>query len=427
MNNDKLNIAIFTDTFLPRFDGIITSILNTSGELMRRGHRVRIIAPRIRKNQEEIIKDYNPNLEVSLIPGVKALFYPDFRLTIPATPWIIRSLKNMKVDVIHLHTPFTMGMEAILSSAYLGAPLVSTFHTYFIEPEYLKIVHLHRLPGITRFGWAYSNLFHNMCDVTVSPSRFTADELRRNSLACPIRVISNGISLREPATLSEEEKAKIRKKYGLKKNIMLFIGRVSPEKCIDVMMKAARRVFEKRNDVTLLIVGDGPGFEYLKKTSVDLGIVDNTVFTGGIPHTELLKSGIFEVSKFFVTASTSENQPMTIIEATMFGLPIIGVDSRGVPEMISDNGFVAKPGDDREIAQYMLKLLEDDELRDTMAAHSIEMGYKYDIRETTERMEKLYRVIIRKVRRQGRKRRRSLKALYKIILQSYRPGGAMRR
>ena len=414
-----MNIAIFTDTFIPRFDGIITSILNTTGEFKRRGHNVKIIAPRIRKNQEDIIREYNPNLNVSLIPGVKAMFYPDFRITLPATPWIIRTLKKLKVDIIHFHTPFTLGMEAILAAAYLGKPLVSTFHTYFVEPEYLKIVHLHRLPGLTRFGWGYSNFYHNMCDVTVSPSQFTADELERNNLKCPIRVVSNGIPLREPKKFTEAEKEAIRKKYGLKKNVILFIGRISVEKCIDVVMKAAKQIFENRDDTTLLIVGDGPAFDYLKKTSVDLGIQDNTVFTGGIPHDDLLKSGLFEISRFFITASTSENQPMTIIEASMFGLPLIGVNARGVPEMIKGNGFIAEPGNSEEIAGYMEKLLEDDDLYKEMSIKAKEMGSNYDIRKTTDKMLDLYHVIKKKVKRQGKSRKVSLKTMYKIFRSSY--------
>ncbi|MCD4786525.1 MAG: glycosyltransferase [Candidatus Eremiobacteraeota bacterium] len=410
-----MNIAIFTDTFLPRFDGVITSILNTAEEFIRRGNTVRVFAPRIRKNQDEMIREYLPGLDFSLIPGVSALFYPDFRVTVPVTPWVIRELKKMQADVIHFHTPFTMGMEGILSSAYLSLPLISTFHTYFIEPEYLKIVHLHRLPGITRFGWAYSNFFHNMCDVTISPSQYTADELIRKNLRCPVRVISNGIPLRASRDLSEEEKEEIRRKFGLKKNVMLFIGRVSVEKCIDVVMRAAAKIFQGRNDTTLLIVGDGPAFEQMKELAKEMGIQENTVFTGGIPHAQLIESGIFEISKFFVTASTSENQPMTIIESSMFGLPIIGVNAKGIPEMISDNGFIAEPGNEAEIADYMQRLIEDDELHKKMSKGSIRKGQEYDIVKTTDQMEKLYEVLIKKVKRQGKRRRISLKTLYKIL------------
>jgi len=410
-----MNIAIFTDTFLPRFDGVITSILNTAGEFIRRGNTVRVFAPRIRKNQDEIIREYLPGLNFSLIPGVSAIFYPDFRVTLPVTPWVIRTLKRMNADIIHFHTPFTMGMEAILSSAYLSLPLISTFHTYFIEPEYLKIVHLHRLPGLSRFGWAYSNFFHNLCDVTISPSKYTAEELISKNIRCPVRIISNGIPLKSPRILSREDREKIRKKYRLKQNVMLFIGRVSVEKCIDVVMRASKRVFQKRDDTTLLIVGDGPAFEQMKELAGDLEIQDNTVFTGAIPHEELLGSGLFEISRFFVTASTSENQPMTIIESSMLGLPIIGVSARGVPEMISDNGFIAKPGNDEEIADYMERLLEDDELRKRMSENSMKKGKEYDIVRTTDQLEKLYKVLMRKVERQGKRRKISLKTLYRIL------------
>jgi glycosyltransferase involved in cell wall biosynthesis len=233
---------------------------------------------------------------------------------------------------------------------------------------------------------------------------------------CPVRVISNGIALQESQKLTESEKNKIRQKYGLKDKVMLFIGRVSVEKCIDVVMRAAKKVFEKRNDTTLLIVGSGPALEDLKNLAKTMGIEENTVFTGSIPHDELIASGLFEISRFFVTASTSENQPMTIIEACMLGLPLIGVDAKGVPEMIEDNGFVAAPGNHEQMAGFMEQLLADDELHKNMSEKSKIRGAGYDIRKTTDQMEELYNLAINKVKRQGKRRRVSFKTMRRLLL-----------
>lgn len=389
-----MNIAIFTDTFIPKFDGVVTSILNTTGELLRLGHRVMITAPRIRPNQEEIVKNHDSRIELLLIPGVNALFYPDFKITPPIAPWIVSRVRKFGADVIHFHTPFTIGLEAIVVSRVLNLPLLSTFHTYFSEPEYLEIVNMDKIPGLVKFGWAYSNFFHEKCDYTISPSEFTAGELKRRKMKGKIEVISNGIPLKEPSPLDEEQAKKIRAKYGLKEKVFIFVGRVSREKSIDVLIKAASIVFKKRKDTTFLIVGDGPGIDEIKDLARSENILDSVVFAGFIPHDELLNSGIFEISSFFATASTSENQPMTIIEACMFGLPIIGVDARGVPEMIRGNGFVAEVGNHREIANYMLHLLEDDELRNKMSKKSLEMGKKYDIRKTTQNLLDLYERVI---------------------------------
>jgi glycosyltransferase involved in cell wall biosynthesis len=393
-----MNVVFFSDTFMPKIDGIVTSILNTAGELLRRGHRVMIVAPRIRKNQEEIIKKYDPRLEVMLISGLNALFYPDYRLTPPMAPFVVSRLKKFGADLLHFHTPFTMGLESIFASRLMGLPLVGTFHTFFIEPEYLKIVKLHWVPGLVRFGWTYSNFFHDRCDMTVSPSRFTADELERKKMKSPLTIISNGVPLQEGRVLAEAEKDEIRKRYGLKGDVMLFIGRVSEEKCIDVLIKAARIVFGKRDNASLLLVGDGPAREKLAAMARDEGISDRVAFAGAIPHDELIRSGIFETSCLFATASTSENQPMTIIEACMFGLPVIGVDAKGVPEMIDGNGFVAKPCDPEDMACCMLRLLEDNALREAQSRRSIELGREYDIKRTTDRMIRLYEGLIEKKR-----------------------------
>ncbi len=107
---------------------------------------------------------------------------------------------------------------------------------------------------------------------------------------------------------------------------------------------------------------------------------------------------------------------MTIIEASMFGLPVIGVKARGVTEMITDNGFTAEPGNFKEIAGYMNRLLSDKVLHREMSVNSLKKGGEYDIRKTTDKMLEVYDVISKKVKRQGKFRRPSLKTLYKIFM-----------
>jgi 1,2-diacylglycerol 3-alpha-glucosyltransferase len=391
-----MNIAFFTDTFMPKFDGVVTSILNTTGELIRRGHRVMIFAPKIHRNQVEIIREYNPEIEVMLIPGVNALFYPEFKLTPPAVPWVVSRLKKFNADIIHFHTPFTMGMESIIASRLLKKPLVSTFHTYFCEPEYLKIVKLDWIPGLVKFGWLYSNFFHDRCCVTLSPSHFSAGKLKSLKIKCPVEILSNGIPMQNPRELTMQEREELKKKYNLKEHVILYVGRVSEEKCLDVLINAMTVVSGKRDDTTLLVVGDGPAAGKFRQMARDMKLDGCITFTGGIPHETLIKSGIFEISDFFVTASTSENQPMTIIEACMFGLPLVGVNAKGVPEMIRENGFIAEPGNFQEIARYMLQLLEDDKLRNQMSEKSRIMGASYDIRNTTEQLLEVYNNLLEK-------------------------------
>jgi glycosyltransferase involved in cell wall biosynthesis len=283
-----------------------------------------------------------------------------------------------------------MGLEAIIASKILKIPLISTFHTYFCEPEYLKIVKLDWVPGLVQFGWAISNFYHDRCNVTLSPSNYSAEKLKSMKIKSPVKILSNGIPLQVPKKLTAEEKQKIKQKYSLKDRVMLFIGRVSEEKCIDVLIESSKKVLEKRNDTSLLIVGDGPAANRLKQLSKDSNLDKSIIFTGGIPHDKLIESGLFEISDLFVTASTSENQPMTIIEACMFGLPIIGVDAKGVPEMIQNNGFIAEPGNSSQIAEYMLKIFDDEALRINLSERSLNLGKTYDIKKTTDQLLDIY-------------------------------------
>ena len=365
----------------------MTSLMNTSRELSRRGHRVVIFAPKPAR-KEAITEDFG-GLNVVLVPGIKAPYYPDIRLTRPFNGFVWKALREMKVDLLHFHVPFTLGAECIFDGKLLKKPVVGTFHTFFGEEEYLKIAGKGNSKFLKRLVWRYCLLFYNRCRAVVSPSRYTGEELVRQGLRMNPEIIPNGVLFDETAP-READVLSVREKYGLTENTALFVGRVSREKSIDILLRAARIAGESLPDFRLLIVGDGPAMEESKALAAELNLGEKAVFAGMIPHRELLKSGIFQASKLFVTASKSENQPMTILEAMLFGLPVVGVNQRGIPEMVDGNGILAGADDPAAVAGACLSLLRDGDLRERMGERSTILAKSYDIRATTDQMEKLY-------------------------------------
>ncbi|MBP7552626.1 MAG: glycosyltransferase [Spirochaetes bacterium] len=382
----KLNIAYFLDNFYPQVNGVVTSSINTCSEMSKRGHRVLAVAPKPfdLKNYPE---DYFP-YDIVFQDGFPAYFYPDFNFTYTFDNKIYKKLKEFKPDLIHFHAPFTLGYQAIRIAKKLKVPVVGTFHTFFAEPEYLKLIGMENNKFLQNFGWFYSNNFFNKCDMAVSPGKATAEILKKNKLKTPIQIISNGVECMKYQNFNCSYKLTF--SYKEEFDYILYIGRVSQEKDIDILLDSLTILLKKKKNTILVVVGGGPSIEDLKKRSVELGIKDNVIFTGMIPNKDLLESGLLKKVKLFVTASTSENQPMTILESIMFGLPIVGVDARGVPELVEGNGFIVKPKDPEALAEKMYEILSNEKLRETFSKRSLELSEKYDIRNTSDVMEKMY-------------------------------------
>ncbi|NLG83640.1 MAG: glycosyltransferase family 4 protein [Firmicutes bacterium] len=395
MTTDRLRVAFFVDNFYPQFNGVLTSYMNTVRELVRRGHEVFIVAPKIASRKRYDPKDFPYPLLYRR--GIPAFFYPDFRLTPPFSLTSLLHIRRFAADIIHFHSPLTVAMQGIATARLLGIPLIGTFHTFFAEREYLRVVGLEDWDWLVRAGWWYNNLFYNACAVVVSPSRWTAEELRLHGVRSRIEVIPNGIEFSRYAAFSPRGSLPVYLPEGAE--IVLYVGRVSREKCLEVLIEAMRHLVVARPQAHLVIVGDGPARDELMALVRAYGLETKVTFTGFIRNEELLSSGLLGRAKVFATPSTSENQPMTILEAMIFGLPIVGVAARGVPELIADNGFVCPPGEAKTMAEAIGRILADEGLRAKMGAASRRMVQEYSIEKTTEKLINVYREAIAEKKR----------------------------
>jgi len=388
MNKSKLKIAYFLDNFFPQINGVVTSSINTAKEMSHLGHKIFGIVPSIKKSLD-YEEDYFP-FPTYIQNGFEASFYPDFIFTFPFSNSLFKAVKSFLPDIIHFHAPFTIGYQAIRIARKLKIPVVGTFHTFFAEPEYLDVIKLGKLKLFQFIGWWYSNQFFDRCDAVVSPSNATASILKNNNLKkhIPLHIISNGIEYSKYSNFNFVNKFPI--EIDEKDRYAIYVGRVSNEKCLNVLFNAVSLIKDSHN-LKLIIVGGGPDLEKHKNEIKLKNLDKNIFFTGMIPNKELLESGIFHKVKFFVTASTSENQPMTILESMMFGLPIIGPDAKGIPEMIEHgNGLIFKSNDVEDLANKMKIFLDDEDLRIKCSKRSIELIPNHDIKNTTQIMEKLY-------------------------------------
>ncbi len=386
----KMNIAIFTDTFFPQINGIVTATINLSKGLSDRGHRVFIICPKF-KNYEEKFKYKNVN--IIRISSVPAYFYEDFRFASVISPQLIRGMKKEKIDIIHFQTPMTLGFQAILISKILRVPLVGTFHTFFSDPQYLKHMNLdYRF--VENISWGFAKAYYNRCDLITAPSNETKKELIKNGFNEEIKVISNGIDFDQ---FDNSNKVKIKNKYNPDGDILLFVGRVANEKNLFYLLECFKIVVDNKPKTKLLIVGDGPQRNEVKDKIEELNLSKNVIMTGMIPHEEFVRSSIFGASKLFITASKTENQPMTMLEAQANGLVCIGLNERGIKNLIKNNhnGYLVKLGDKKTFSKKILDLLKDNKLYTKLKKNTNEEIKKHSLDEITKIWEKEYTALIK--------------------------------
>lgn len=389
-----MKIAYFTDTFLPQVNGIATSLANQARQLGEQNHNVLIFTPKLDGIPRE--KFQAKNVKVVHLPTVPALVYPEFKIGVFGLPKVIKHLAEFKPDIIHLHTPLTVGMDAVMAARLFRKPLVGTVHTSYNESTYLKWLKYNLAVKLAdKAMQRIQNFMFNQCDLVLVPSKLLIEELKENGFRKKAFYLPNGVILEKPKILSEEEKSSIKEKYGLKEKVILHFGRLSQEKNIDLLVKAFVKLAKKHNNISMLIIGDGPTKKGLIKLTKKLGIEEKVVFTGFIDHQELISSGLLSIGDVFATASTMENNPMAVLEAMVFGLPIIGVKQAGLVELVSSNGCLTKAGDINELEECMEKILFNQKIAKKMSEESQDFIRQYSVDKITNKLLGLYNQTIK--------------------------------
>ncbi len=347
-----MNIAIFTDVFIPLSNGVVTTTINLSKSLADRNHKVVIIAPKL-KNKEEL---HYRNMKVVRINSFPAFFYPDFRFTYFYSDEILRLLKKEKIDIIHFQTPMPLGLMSIILSKILKIPLIGTFHTLFSDKQYLKHAGLD-YSIFENLSWKYIRLIYNKCDLITCPTETMKKELLNNGLKRPIIAISNGINI---SAFKNKNYKKIRIELLGSKNdkLLMYVGRISYDKNLFYLLDCFKIATKKREGLKLLIIGDGPQLSELKQKAKSLNLTDHIIFTGNIRYEELIKSSLYKACDFFITASTTETQAITLLEAQANNLPCIVINKRGVKDVIKNNynGLSVNDNNKEEFADAIVEL-----------------------------------------------------------------------
>jgi glycosyltransferase involved in cell wall biosynthesis len=385
-----MRIAFFTDTFLPQVNGVATSIAHFARELGSRGHQVLIVCPAPNEKRTWSAK----NVRVVDLPSIPAFLYPNFRVSpLVGIPRTLLSVARFKPDIIHFHTTVLTSADALIAAKVFGTPLVGTNHVLLSaeNDEYLSFVASNKTVRryLTKAVLGYAYAFYGSCDVRIAPSKMLIEELRRTGYRKAITYLPNAVPVPVKKSLPAKQRRALRERYRLRGNVVLHVGRLSYEKSVDVVLRAFA-LLVKTEDATLLIVGDGPHRRKLEALAKTLGIAKRTVFTGFIPPSELLQSGVFGVADAFCTASTMESQGMVLVEAMAFGIPLVAVAEGAVPEVVGDSGMLVRRNSPKAIADTLKKLFTDPSLHRSMAAKSLRRHRYFALPAVTDKLLRVY-------------------------------------
>ncbi len=391
-----MRICLFTDSFFPYISGVSSAVVNQANEMAARGHEVSIFHPRLKRGERlDSVGGLDPRIRLFGIPfSVPVPNIPKLRFSIPLFLYTYRRLRQKSPDVIHVHTEFGCGLEGMLLGRWKKVPVVGTFHTFFAEPEYLKQFRIPDFAFTRRSMWWYSVTFFNRCARIVSPSKSVRDNLVQRGLKTKATLLSNGIERIEFRPKAEVEA--FRRSFGIEEFAFIYVGRISPEKSLEVVLEAFYRVTQSNPKAKLVIVGSGPSDAMIDEKLGEYGIVDQVVRTGRIERDVLMRDNYPLLGDAFVTASKTENQPVSLLEAMAFGLPMIGPRSKGIPELVQDgdDGLIFEPDDVAGLAEAMTRLMNDEALHSRMSAAAIQNANEHRIDRTGDRLEAVYREAI---------------------------------
>lgn len=352
-----MNIGFFSETYSPDINGVVTSMNSFRDELERLGHTVYVFAPgeelfswRVRKKQR--------TKGVYRFSSFQYPLYKSLRVAIPFNWNVQRTIPRLKLDVVHSHTPFSMGLFAGGISWRQKLPHVHTYHTLY--PEYVKFY----WPGFKRWNQKsaerLSAMFCNRVTEIIAPSDGIKEKLKGYGITTPITTLPTGIDRAYFET--KDSGNEIRKRYGIpaKAPLVITVARLGKEKSVDHLLHSFKHFLGFQPDAWYIIVGDGPARLELETLARELGIAGKVVFTGFMAKkADVIKA--YSTSDAFIFASQTDTQCLTLLEGAASGLPLVARYDKPLETALQDekNGLFVRGDDQHKFAWKLNHVIAD--------------------------------------------------------------------
>ncbi len=385
-----MRVALLTDAWWPRINGVTVSVQTFRDELEKQGHQTIVLCP-------EYPGDFYdpPSPRIKRFSSFNAIISREDRII---KPWLMRdiasALDEFKPDIVHSNSEFTLYRAARLWCRKHKKPVFITCHTNW--ELYIK----HYIPWVPEvssrlFAQNYMRYLYKVADYVLVPGSTMSDTLESYGVKGPFHIQPTGI---DPAVfqVSESEIGIFRASIDIQKpsfkgkKILLFVGRFGEEKNIGFLIPVLQAVLKKYKDVGLLMYGNGPIHgKFLHKVQ-QAGLEDFVHAPGYLPHDQLRKA--YRASRIFVFPSCSETQGLSTVEAMMCGTPVVAIGEMGTKEVMKgDNGGYMVAHEVEAFANAVIRLLSDDRLYESKCAEARAWAEFWQIDKTTRALVEHYK------------------------------------
>lgn len=368
-----MKIALFTETFLPKVDGIVTRLSHTVDHLQRMGDRVLVFSP------EGGLSEYR-GAKICGVPGFPLPLYPELKLALPR-PSIRQTLEDFQPDLIHIVNPAVLGLGGLYYAKSLEVPLVASYHTHL--PKYLEHYGLGMLEGLM---WELLKMVHNQAEINLCTSTAMEEALTSHGIE-RVTVWQRGVDteLFRPELTSLEMRSHLSQGHP-DAPLLLYVGRLSAEKEIDRI----KPILEAIPNARLALVGDGPYRQDLERIFADTP----THFVGYLTGESL--GAAFASADAFVFPSRTETLGLVLLEAMAAGCPVIAANAGGIPDIVTDgvNGYLFDPTDEQGAIVATQRLLANQEERELLRQNARQEAERWGWAAATKQLQGFYRSVL---------------------------------
>lgn len=384
---EKLKILITTDLYTTNTNGVVTSVQNLFDELTAKGHDVRILTI------SESLHSHKEGAVCYIRSVPLGAVYPDLRMPTSYRNKLIQEIIDWKPDIVHSQCEFFSFQFAARISRITGAPLVHTYHTLYEQYLTSYFIPSKRLGDLLAKVLSRQRLRH--VKTLVAPTQKVEDALQGYGLRVPINVVPSGISLEQHhQRLPHEERMKRRRALGIADDdqVLLNLGRLGGEKNLGELLNLFAEARQENDKLKFLIVGDGPAREDLEKQAKKLGVEDYVIFTGMVEPSEV--QNYYQLGDVFVSASTSETQGLTYIEAAANGLPLLCRQDECLDEVLEEgqNGYEFTSAE--EFLDAIDHVMHDPKWREDASKRSEEIAAAFDKKNFGDAIENIYESVL---------------------------------
>lgn len=378
-----MNIAFFSDSYLPLVNGITSSLTLLNEQFGQMGHQVTVFAP-------QVTNGWRDTANVVRVKSIKIRENPPYYLTSLLSLYALNLVRQADFDVVHAHTPLSMGLLAYQAAYLLKRPLIYTYHTNV--PEYLHYLgRLSKIKLVQKGAAQFDLMSCNLCNLIIAPSEKIKDILKTRGVSTPIEIVPNGIRWEK---FVGNRQGYLRCQFGIKQTdkILLAVGRLGAEKNLPFLLKVLIELRRKFEGVKLVIAGSGYLLANLRQLTTEFGISSDVIFLGNVPFADM--PALYADADVFVSASTTEVHPMAVLEAIASGLPVVAVNDKAFAETVIDgkNGFLT-PVNETLFANKLLEILGNPALQLNMSCESQRIGQQFSIEKQASRLLTIYNTL----------------------------------